>query len=232
MAETYTSTAAADGAAVDAALTKANSAVQPQSGTVTKLGGADDYLQVGVDGSVKLIEDATQWDDLDFAMSIRTGGGEDPPVWTQIATTGIYSWAFQNNDEAFFQRQIPHAFKVGSNWYPHVHWMPTTTATYTGPWTLTLTGHVTSTDPAQAPLITTVTRTGAFNLSATAWRGHLTPLDDGTPGKAIDGSAWGISTILVAKLVLTLSAGASCLLSGFDMHGEIDAFGSDQEYIK
>lgn len=29
-----------------------------------------------------------------------------------------------------------------------------------------------------------------------------------------------------------LSAGTSCLLSGFDMHGEIDAFGSDQEYIK
>ena len=37
---------------------------------------------------------------------------------------------------------------------------------------------------------------------------------------------------LFAKLTLTLSAGASCLLSGFDMHGEIDAFGSDQEYIK
>jgi hypothetical protein len=34
------------------------------------------------------------------------------------------------------------------------------------------------------------------------------------------------------KLTLTLSAGTSCLLSGFDMHGEIDAFGSDQEYIK
>lgn len=261
MAETYTSTFA-DGAAVDAALGKAESAVQPgdlgtaaaadvgdfataaqggladtavqpQSGTATKLGVTDDYLEVGSDVSVKLIADATQWDDLDFAITIRTGGGENPPVWTQIASTGCYGWAFENNDVAHFQRQIPHAFKVGqATWRPHVHWMPTTTATYTGTWTLTLTGHVTSTDPSQAPLITTVTRTGSFNISATAWQGHLTQLDDGTPGKAIDGSAWGISTILFAKLTLTLSAGASCLLSGFDMHGEIDAFGSDQEYIK
>lgn len=263
MAETYTSSFA-DGAAVDAALGKAESAVQPgdlgtaaaadvgdfataaqggladtavqpQSGTATKLGGTDDYLEVGADGSVKLIADATQWDDLDFAITIRTGGGENPPVWTQIASTGCYGWAFENNDVAHFQRQIPHAFKVGqATWRPHVHWMPTTTATYTGTWTLTLTGHVTSTDPSQAPLITTVTRTGSFNVSATAWQGHLTQMDvDGeNTGVAIDGSAWGISTILFAKLKLTLSAGASCLLSGFDMHGEIDAFGSDQEYTK
>ena len=51
-------------------------------------------------------------------------------------------------------------------------------------------------------------------------------------GGANDGSGWGISTILFAKLTLTLTAGASCLLSGFDMHGEIDAFGSNQEYVK
>lgn len=234
MAETYTSSFA-DGAAVDAALGKAESAVQPQSGTATKLGGADDYLEVGADGSVKLIAGATQWDDLDFAVTIRSNPSDNPPVWTQIASTGCYAWAFENGDVAHFQRQIPHAFKVGqTTWKPHVHWMPTTTATYTGTWTLLLTGHVTSTDPSQAPLITTVTRTGSFNVSATAWQGHLTPLDvDGeNTGVAIDGSAWGISTILFAKLTLTLTAGTSCLLSGFDMHGEIDSFGSDQEYIK
>jgi hypothetical protein len=262
MAETYTSTVAADGAALDAALSaalsatqpgdlgtaaaedvgafataeqgsKADSAIQPQSGTITKLGGADDYLQVGVDGSSKLIGAATQWDDLDFAVTIRNNPSDNPPVWTQISDTGVFGWAFQTGDIAHFQRQIPHAFKVGqTGWSPHVHWMPTTSAQYTGTWTLTLTGHVTNPNPAQAPLINTVTRTGSFNVSATAWQGHLTALNDGEAGKAIDGTGWGISTILFAKLVLTLSAGAACLLSGFDMHGEIDAFGSDQEYTK
>lgn len=261
MAETYTSKYA-DGAAVDAALDKAESAVQPgdlgtaaaadvgdfataeqggkadsaiqpQSGTITKLGGADNYLEIGAGGSPKLIGTATQWDDLDFAMSIRTGGGEDPPIWTQIASTDIWGWAFADGDEAWFQRQIPHAFKVGqTGWSPHVHWMPTTTATYTGTWTLTLVAHITSTTPSEAPILAAITRTGSFNVSATAWQGHLTELDNGTPGTEIDGSDWGISTILFAKLVLTLSAGASCFLSGFDLHGEIDAFGSDQEYIK
>ena len=175
----------------------------------------------------------TFWDDLDFALAIRINPAENPPVWSQISDTGVYAWAFQDGDIAHFQRQIPHKFKTSqTGWKPHVHWMPTSSAQYTGTWSLTLTGHVTNPDPSQAPLITTITRTGSFNVAATAWQGHLTPLNDGTPGKAIDGTGWGISTILFAKLVLTLSAGSSCVLSGFDMHGEIDAAGSDEEYIK
>jgi hypothetical protein len=177
--------------------------------------------------------DDTVWDDLDFAMTFRSNPSEDPPLWTQISNTGVYAWAFQNADKAYFQRQILHAFKTGqTSWRPHVHWMATTTDTYTGTWTLTLTGHVTSATPAQAPLLTTVTRTGAFDLSATAWQGHLTPLNDGTPGKVIDGTGWTISTILFAKLELTLSVGAACVLSGFDMHGQIDTLGSREEYEK
>lgn len=215
---------------------KLNSVIAQANGglfTEAVIGGATDYLDVATDGTVRLQGAASAWDDLDFATTIRTGGGENPPVWTAISTTGCYGWAFETGDTAHFQRQIPHAFKVGqTGWSPHVHWMPTTTATYTGTWTLTLTGHVTSTDPASAPLITTVTRTGSFSVAATAWQGHLTELNNGTPGTEIDGSAWGISTILFAKLVLTLSAGTSCLLSGFDMHGEIDSFGSAQEYSK
>lgn len=179
--------------------------------------------------------DDTVWDDLDFAMTFRANAAEDPPVWTQIASTGVYAWAFQTGDKAYFQRQILHAFKTGQeSWRPHVHWMPTTTATYTGTWTMTLTGHVTSATPANAPLITTVTRTGSFDVSATAWQGHLTQLNvNGEDTDAvIDGSAWGISTILFAKLELTLSAGAACVLSGFDLHGQIDALGSREEYAK
>lgn len=55
---------------------------------------------------------------------------------------------------------------------------------------------------------------------------------DGTLRVAGAATAWGISTILFAKLTLTLSAGASCLLSVFDLHGEIDSLGSALEYTK
>jgi hypothetical protein len=215
---------------------KLNTAIgRTNTGTFAEaaIGGATNYVDITTGGTLTLQGTATAWDDLDFAVTIRSAPADNPPVWTQVSTTGVYGWAFETGDIAHFQRQIPHAYKTNqTGWMPHVHWMPTTTATYTGTWTLTLTGHVTSTTPASAPLITTVTRTGAFNVSATAWQGHLTALDNGTPGTVIEGSAWGISTILYAKLVLTLSAGASCMLSGFDMHGEIDSFGSAQEYIK
>jgi hypothetical protein len=223
----------ANAAAVDAALGKALTAVQPQAGAV-KLGGETAYLNIAADGTPTLAGDATVFDDLDFAMTFRANSSENPPVWTQLASTGIYAWAFENGDIAYFQRQIPHLFKTGSTWRAHVHWMPTTTATYTGTWTLTLTGHVTSATPSEAPLISTITRTGSFSVSATAWQGHLTQLDvaGATPESPIDGSGWGISTILFGKLTLTLSAGAACILSGFDMHGEIDALGSKEEYVK
>ena len=42
----------------------------------------------------------------------------------------------------------------------------------------------------------------------------------------------GGETNLFAKLELTLSAGAACVLSGFDMHGQIDTLGSREEYVK
>ena len=205
--------------------------VQPQAGAV-KLGGASDYLAIAADGTPMLVGGAVVWDDLDFAQTIRTVGGAKPPVWTQISNTGVYAWGFQDDDEAWFQRQIPHKFKTNSNWRAHVHWMATTTATYTGTWTLTLTGHVTSATPANAPLITTITRTGSFDVAATAWQGHLTQLNNDTPGTEIDGSTWGISTILFAHLELTLSLGTTCILSGFDLHGQIDAWGSAEEYVK
>lgn len=223
----------ADGPAVDAALDLATSALQTAQQVATAI-DADATAEATLHSALGIASPAnTFWDDLDFAMTFRTNTSDNPPVWTQIASTGVYAWAFENNDTAHFQRQVPHAFKVGqTSWRPHVHWMPTTSATYAGTWTLTLTGHKTSSTPSEAPLITTVTRTGAFNVNATAWRGHLTLLNDGEVGKAIDGSEWGISMILFAKLTLTLTAGASCVLSGFDLHGEIDAPGSNDEYVK
>jgi hypothetical protein len=39
-------------------------------------------------------------------------------------------------------------------------------------------------------------------------------------------------TQISTTLELTLSAGAACVLSGFDLHWQIDALGSLQEYVK
>jgi hypothetical protein len=171
----------------------------------------------------------TYWDDLDFAITIRSIANEGPTL-VDVNGTGIFAYAFSNGKLAYFQRQIPHKFKVGqSAWRPHVHWMPTTTAQYTGTFTLEYVTHNTVNPGLSSPLSAKGTRTGTFDVAATAWHGHLTPLN--VEG-AIDGSDWTISTIIFAKLTVALSSGTSVILSGMDWHGQLDSFGSAEEYVK
>ena len=68
-------------------------------------------------------------------MSLSKGGVNDPNL-VQVkdngsGSTGVYTYQFDNNteEELFFAAQIPHAWKEGSNIYPHVHWYPTNTDT-------------------------------------------------------------------------------------------------------
>lgn len=204
-----------------------------------QVGTATDYLHVGADGQLRLIGAAKVWDDLDFAMTIRTGAGTNPPVWTQLGTTGLYGWAFENGDEAWFQRQIPHRYREWQPaWKPHVHWISTTSASYVGTWTMTLTWRD-ATPPGinvhdGAYGYTVITRRGSFSTMAQAGDSLTTALefDGDISAPVINGEGWGISTLLFAKLTLTLTSGASCLLSGFDLHGEIDSLGSALETSK
>lgn len=176
--------------------------------------------------TVRLTGDHTVWDDLDFAMTLRTVANEGPAL-VNLNSTGIYAYAFSDGKIAYFQLQIPHAFKAGQpGWMPHIHWMPTTSATYAGTFTLEFVTHgVANGDP----LSNKVTRTGTFNRAVTAWQAQLTPLD--VQG-AINGSTFGISTLIFAKLTVALTSGTSVILSGMDWHGEIDSLGSEDEYLK
>ncbi len=56
-----------------------------------KVGGETAYLDIAPDGTPTLAGDATVFDDLDFAMTFRSNASENPPVWTQLASTGIYA---------------------------------------------------------------------------------------------------------------------------------------------
>jgi hypothetical protein len=46
------------------------------------------------------------------------------PTWEQIGATGLYAYNFDDDDEIWFSAQMPHAWKLGSVIYPHLHWMP------------------------------------------------------------------------------------------------------------
>jgi hypothetical protein len=188
--------------------------------TDTKIGNETDYVELSSTG-LRLYGDATDWDDLDFAMSIRSQGPSAPAL-TQIGTTGIWAWTFTNGKEAFFQRQIPHKFKVGTIWHPHIHWMPTTSETYTGSFQLEYVWH----SATSGALSSKVTQDPvSFNSAMTAFDVKLTSLPQ-------INTTMGISGIIFAKLNVVISSGTSIILSGIDWHGEVDSFGSSLEYTK
>ena len=62
----------------------------------------------------------------DFIKAIDNGAGSQ----------GVYAYAFDptTEEEVFLVFHIGHDYKVGTNFYPHVHWAPTTTNTGTVRW--------------------------------------------------------------------------------------------------
>jgi len=76
-----------------------------------------------------------RWDDLRVPLSsIKTGGVKDPTFtnWKTdgAVSRGIYDWHFShqavaaNEEEVFFDAQLPHGYEEGSDIYFHVHWTP------------------------------------------------------------------------------------------------------------
>lgn len=177
-------------------------------GGVTYRGTLDDLL----------VED--RWDDAQWlGQGVNPPGSVSPAVLTEVATNH-WEWVFSNNNsKAFPAIQFPHMYKEGTDCIAHLHWIPTTTGTYTGTWTAIFNMMLTaeSGEVFETPLTTTA----AFNFSATA--GQLVS-QNFTPN--IPGTGRKISSLGSAFLKLTLTAGASCILKGFDGHIERDRLGS------
>ncbi len=76
-----------------------------------------------------------RWDDLRFPLSSVSKGGVKDPTFTQWKTDGagsrgIYDWHFAyqavaaNEEEVFFNAQLPHGYEEGTDLHFHVHWTP------------------------------------------------------------------------------------------------------------
>lgn len=102
------------------------------SDTLT-VGTGSDTLSVDSAGHLVLAGDATVWDDLRVPMTaVKTGGSKDPGFsvfkTNGSGSQGVFTWWFDKaaEEELFFAVQIPHAWKLESTIYPHVHWAPKT----------------------------------------------------------------------------------------------------------
>lgn len=205
-----------------------------------KIGDGTNYLNVNTDGSVSLVGTATSWDDLMIpGHSVKATGNSPPDLLGQFVgdnTLDLFSFDGGSTlEQVFFTIQLPHNWKEGSTIYPHVHFSPTSTnssdlvarvvrfnleytwtninATFSSTNTLTL-----DSDP--------------FVPNTSQWK-HLLAKN----GTGISGSGKTLSSMMVCRLyrdptdpVDTYPQDAAFLQ--FDIHYEIDGFGSSQEFIK
>jgi len=91
------------------------------SNGVTKIGGADNYLEIESDGTIKEVGTGTTFEDLNFAIAAAKTPPANTPTWaTFTANTNAYTFAI--NDYADMGTvEIPHRYKEGTDLEVHLH---------------------------------------------------------------------------------------------------------------
>lgn len=210
---------------------KADSALQPNA--PAKLGGAESYLEVLADGTLRLVGAATVWDDI--AQGIAAARSTGPGVSFNAVEQSMDFTASANlEDYAVLPFQLKHQVKAGSEIYPHVHWEQAQNQTPN--WLMQYRWQ------RNGQAKTTAWTNYKCNVNAFTYvSGTLDQLSYGPPVPAPEG--YGISDIIQVRL-LRDSANASGLFTGadaytatvavtsFDPHVEIDSIGSATEYVK
>lgn len=76
------------------------------------------------------------WDDLRIPVTATNTGPTKAPTFAQFrddgaSSTGVftYQFSFTQENELFFQVQIPHGYKLQTDLHPHLHWSPTVSGT-------------------------------------------------------------------------------------------------------
>lgn len=185
-------------------------------------------------GNVRLVGDATQWDDIRVSADVVKPGAT-APNWKAFGPSGnLQALMFEasHHDEAYFMVQLPHQWKEGSNIYPHVHWTPTTTGAGNVVWEMEYSwASIGGTFGAPGNMASDATAAGG-----TAWVHKLTDLKE-SGNNYISGSGKTMSSMLVGRLHRNSNSGSDTLnvdvaFLELDFHFEIDSFGSDTSDAK
>lgn len=193
------------------------------------------YIEIDLTlGTLRLIGDATSWDDLRVAASVVKPGVTAPNYKSFGPSGSLQALMFEagHHDEVHFEVQMPHSWKEGSNIYPHVHWTPTTADAGNVVWQLEYSwANINGTFGAPGNMATAATAAGG-----TAWVHKMTALVES--GNAyISGAGKTISSMLVCRLHRNSNSGSDTLNKDvafleIDFHYEVDSFGSDTESVK
>jgi len=193
-------------------------------GPRVKIGENTNCVTVNTNGSMIFNGTAKFWDDLQVpGLAVQVG----PTAPDLVSTFGnIRVFGFDGNalnEEVFFSVQLPHGLDTNSLIYPHIHWMPSTTATGTVTWTLELFQQNYGANFTNGHYAQTNTMTNVFLVNS-QWQHTLTNFPSYRPRK-------DISSIILGRLnrdsgdAADNYAADACLL-GIDFHILRDQLGS------
>ena len=102
------------------------------------------YKATGTGSGVWSASDVdTGWNDLKSPLVSAKLTGNNQPTWTQVidngsGSTGVFAHGFSATvlNELWISMHMPHDYQPGTNIFPHVHWLPSTTDTGTVRWGL------------------------------------------------------------------------------------------------
>lgn len=195
---------------------------------------------VETDGTLRMDNTATVWDDLRVPLS-EPSTGTVKPDWAKFpygisGSVPFINWFKASGiDEMYFVVQMPHDWAEGTDIFPHIHWAPSENGA-AGPtvprWGLQYAWlNIGETFTSYTTIYGTITYPTSEVLVKD--RQYLTPL--GTAG--INGSEKKISSMLVCRIFRDGSSGEDTFagLAGaleVDFHYERNTIGSRTEYVK
>lgn len=175
-------------------------------------------------GELSLNGTATVWDDLKFPLITGKVGILNKPDFDYDNN----GYLFPQNDQSekiYLVGQIPHSYKIGSNFYPHIHWQQSaaTNVVWKLDYKLFNNG---STIPSTWTTITMDDDIFAYVSGNLAQKSKS--------ASPIDGSGiTGTSAIFLGKVYRDDNTTTGDVLAfEFDLHYEKDSLGSREEYIK
>ena len=210
--------------------------------TTKKIGDVTggNYAAFSANGELRLYGEATQWTDLRVSANSTKKGGSKEPTFTKIldngeGSQGVFAEAFSATveEELYFEVQMPHGWKVGSDIEAHVHWLPNVAATVTDKVSWGLEYTWSNLDDAFGNTTIIYGDTVALGSTAVANSHCLTELGD------IDATGKTLSNMMMCRVFRDATGtggtddyGSLASLLEIDFHYQIDALGSNSEYIK
>jgi hypothetical protein len=208
---------------------------------------SDLLIDCGVNKTLEIVEAA--WDDIRFPVTSGRTGVSNPPTLLKFiagsgSSVGVFTFVFAdeavegNEEQVWFQVQLPHSWKEGTEIEPHVHWAVNADGSsgefpkFGLEFAWVNIGELYS---VTTTIVTDASTAGAATTSGDdvilAYKHYISDF----PG--IDGTGRFISSMLMCRFFRNSSHADDDLADGvfvleLDFHYQINTFGSRQEYIK